>query len=45
LDEIAAEDCIACGEIIIKLIDEPFVPSDKMDDYLASWNLSGVNRF
>jgi len=40
LDEIIAEQCPCCGENLIELIDEPFIPMDNQNEYLKSWTLA-----
>ena len=42
LDEIFTDDCIACGDILIRTIDEPFVPASQMDAYMRSWRAHGT---
>lgn len=39
MDNVIAEDCLTCGEIMIRSIDQPFVPKDKLPAFLQSWSL------
>ena len=41
LDNIIAEDCLICGEGIIRAIDEPFCPKADLPDFIRSWSLGG----
>lgn len=39
LDDIIAEQCPCCGENLIELIDEPFIPPDEQAEFMESWAL------
>lgn len=41
LDDIFTEDCITCGDIIIKTIDEPFIPAADMEAFMRTWHAHG----
>ena len=40
-DEIIAADCIICGEMVIDLIDEPFIGADEQATFMQSWSIPG----
>lgn len=37
LEEIIGAECIYCGEMMIKLIDKPFIEPDEMDQAASGW--------
>ncbi|XP_052823980.1 vacuolar protein sorting-associated protein 18 homolog [Octopus bimaculoides] len=37
LDEIIGAECIYCGDMMIKLIDKPFIEADEMDQAANGW--------
>ena len=39
-DDIVAEDCPLCGDMIIDTIDEPFIPLDEQASFMESWSLN-----
>lgn len=39
LDDIVAEQCPCCGENLVELIDEPFIPVDEQSSFMQSWSL------
>merc|ERR1711934_644251 len=39
LDDVVSQDCPSCGEIAIRIIEEPFIPEEKLMDYIQSWSL------
>jgi hypothetical protein len=41
MDEIVAEECVFCGDMMIASIDQPFISSEQQDDWLRSWTLPG----
>lgn len=38
LDDIVAGECVLCGEIMIKTIDQPFIGEDEVD-VVMSWSV------
>jgi hypothetical protein len=36
LDDLVAAECILCGDMMIKTIEQPFI-NDEENDLLASW--------
>ncbi|XP_047128733.1 vacuolar protein sorting-associated protein 18 homolog isoform X1 [Hydra vulgaris] len=38
LDEIIASECIYCGDIMIRTLDEPFIAPDEYEAVLQSWS-------
>lgn len=38
LDDIVASECVLCGDIMIKSIDQPFVNEDEVD-VVMSWSV------
>ncbi|KAL0085724.1 hypothetical protein F4703DRAFT_1851110 [Phycomyces blakesleeanus] len=38
LDDIVASECVLCGDIMIKSIDQPFLAEDEAET-VASWNI------
>jgi hypothetical protein len=41
MDEIVAEECVFCGDMMIASIDQPFISPEQQDDWLRSWTLPG----
>ena len=37
LDDLVAADCVACGEIVVKMIDKPFIPDASFDAVIKEW--------
>ncbi|PFX17103.1 Vacuolar protein sorting-associated protein 18-like [Stylophora pistillata] len=37
LDDLMASECIYCGEIMIRSVDEPFISPDEYESVLESW--------
>ena len=37
LEDIIASECIYCGDIMIRLIDKPFIEESEMDEANLSW--------
>eukprot|EP01134_Creolimax_fragrantissima_P002706 CFRG2706T1 len=39
LDDIIAGECVLCGSLMVRSLDEPFIDDDELDDVLASWTI------
>ncbi len=37
LDNLVASECIHCGEVMIKMIDKPFISNDNFDRVMQDW--------
>lgn len=37
LDELVASECVYCGDIMIRMVDKPFVTDDEYDSVVQSW--------
>ena len=37
LDDLIASECIHCGDIMIKLIDKPFIEPEEFDKVSQEW--------
>jgi len=37
LDELVAAECLYCGDLMIRLIDRPFISDEQYDDVVRSW--------
>ncbi len=45
LDEVLAEDCVLCGELVIDTVDVPFFPEEREYDLMMqTWALPGASR-
>jgi len=40
-DDLVAADCVICGEMVIDLIDEPFISVDEQAAFMKSWSIPG----
>jgi len=38
LDDIVAEECFFCGDIIIRCVNRPFTEENSIEDMSTSWN-------
>ena len=36
-----AAECVYCGDMMIRSIDEPFVPTDDFESFISSWEIPG----
>jgi hypothetical protein len=43
IDDLVAEECVFCGELMISSIDQPFIAPEQQDDWLRSWMLPGAS--
>ena len=39
LDELVAQECVLCGDAMIRSIDKPFIAEDDMDAAVRSWSV------
>ena len=37
LDELVAAECLFCGDIMIRMIDKPFISDDQYESVVQSW--------
>jgi len=37
LDDLVASECIFCGDLMVKLIDKPFIDDDDYEKVIDEW--------